>query len=127
MNGCLTRKIVMAGWKTSRIASSLMGLIGDAPKQTDTQERCEKLRAAMLDVVFEAADTRAPQTQIFLRLQNAAEVQTLWYLRSDLMMFLSDHIGESAAMEKLQGITALFDGAVPRQQMLSARRFRARQ
>ena len=116
----------MAGWKTSRLASSLMGLMGDAPKQTDAHARCEKLRAAMLDVVFEAADTRAPQTPIFLRIQNAAEVQTLWYLRSDLMMFLAEQIGESAAMEKLQSITALFDGAVPRQQMLSARRVRAR-
>jgi hypothetical protein len=115
----------MAGWKTSRIASNLMGLMGDAPKQTDTQARCEKLRNAMLDVVFEAVDTQAPQTTIFLRLQNAPEVQTLWYLRSDLMMFLSEHVGESAAMLKLQTITALFEGAIPRQQMLSAKRYRA--
>lgn len=116
----------MLGWKTSRIASSLMGLLSDLPSESDMDARCAQLRTAMLDVVFEAVDTQAPQTTIFLKLHNAPEVQTLWYLRSDLMMFLSDHIGESAAMKKLQGITALFEGAVPRQQMLSATRRRAR-
>jgi len=120
----------MAGWKTSRLTSSLLGFMGDAPKQADMRKdmqlRCEKLRNAMLDVVFEAVDTQAPRTTIFLRLQKASEVQTLWYLRSDLMMFLSERVGESAAMKKLQTITALFEGAVPRQQMLSAKRYRER-
>jgi hypothetical protein len=117
----------MLGWKTSRIASGLMGLLGDSPSESDMDARCAQLRCAMLDAVLEAVDTEAPQTTLFLKLNNAPEVQTLWYLRSDLMMFLSAHIGESAAMKKLQDITALFEGAVPRQQMLSAKRRRSRQ
>jgi hypothetical protein len=118
-------RIAMLGWKTSRIASSLMGLLGDAPAEPSADARFEQLRTAMLDVVFEAVDTEAPQTTIFLKLHKAPEVQTLWYLRSDLMMFLSEHMGESAAMKKLQDITALFEGAVPRQQIISAQRRRS--
>jgi hypothetical protein len=118
----------MLGWKTtSRIASSLMGLRDDASTQNAETARCSQLRAAMLDLVDEAVDTGAAQTLIYRKLTKASEVETLWYLRSDLMMFLSDHIGESAAMTKLHRITALFEGAVPRQHMLSAKRRRANQ
>ena len=117
----------MLGWKTSRIASGLMGLLGDSHNESAMDTRCAQLRCAMLDVLLEAVGTDASHTTLFLKLNNATEVQTLWYLRTDLMMFLSAHIGESAAMEKLQDITALFEGAVPRQQMVSAKRQRARQ
>jgi hypothetical protein len=118
----------MLGWKTpSRIASSLMGLRSDASTENAESARCSQLRSAMLDLVTEAVDGNAAQTTIYYKLQKASEVQSLWYLRSDLMMFLSEHIGESAAMTKLHRITALFEGAVPRQHMLSAQRRRTSQ
>jgi hypothetical protein len=101
-----------------------MGLLGEPAGKPDSLARCAELRSAMLDLVFETVNAEAPYTAIFLKLHQAREVQTLWYLRSDLMMFLSEHVGEAEAMRKLQPVTALFDGAVPRQHMLSAQRRR---
>ncbi len=105
----------MQGWKSSRIASGLMGLLGESAEPIDTAERCGELRAAMKQLVVDIAGPKATSTALFLKLHRTTEVEGLWFLRPELMLFLSTHVGEEQAMEKLRDVTALFGGLVPAQ------------
>ena len=51
---------------------------------------------------------------LHLRLSYAKDVQTLWYLRSDLMGVLANRKGEATATDQLRDITQLFQGLVPK-------------
>ena len=46
------------------------------------------------------------------RLMRAKDIETLWYLRSDLMLTVSEHRGEAHAKVQLDEITRMFDGQV---------------
>ncbi len=52
----------------------------------------------------------------------AAEAQTLWYLRCDLLCLLSDFRGEPFARQELDAITEMFRGIVSESQLPSPRR-----
>jgi hypothetical protein len=105
----------MQGWKSSRIASGLMGLLGDATAPVDVAERFGELRTAMKQLVVDVAGSKASSTPVFLKLNRTTEIEGLWFIRPELMLFLSTHLGEEQSMEKLRAVTALFDGLVPAQ------------
>jgi hypothetical protein len=115
----------MQRWKNSKIASSLLNLLGDGPSARALDSRLEAVRGAMLDELFNALDTGAQRTILFVKLKGASEIQTLWYLRSDLMQVLSAHWGETEAMQRLDALTQHFKGMVPKPQLQSAQRRRA--
>jgi hypothetical protein len=52
----------------------------------------------------------------------ADDIQSLWYLRSDVMHMLSAHCGETLAADKINALTALFRGHLPSAQFASSRR-----
>jgi hypothetical protein len=57
------------------------------------------------------------------KVNQAYSIQTLWYLRIDLLVFLSKHCGEKLARERLSTITDTFRGLIPRNQMPKSGRF----
>jgi hypothetical protein len=114
----------MQSWKNSKFASSLRNLWSEAANEREMDSRLEAVRGAMLEELFNALDARAHRTILFVKLKGAAEIQTLWFLRSDLMQVLSEHLGESEAMQRLDGLTRLFHGIVPKPQLQSALRRR---
>jgi hypothetical protein len=69
----------------------------------------------MKQLVVDVAGPKATSTPLFLKLHRTTEIEGLWFLRPELMLFLSNHMGEEQAMEKLRNVTALFDGLVPAQ------------
>jgi hypothetical protein len=114
----------MRRWKISKFATSFMGLKSDSSSDNEPENRIEEVRSAMLDELFDAMASDAQRSMLFIKLRGATEIQTLWYLRSDLMLALSEYRGESEAMARVGVVTKLFRGMVPAQQLLSAQRRR---
>ena len=89
---------------------SLLGASVAGPQRSPA--RLETIRQAMLDLLQDAGCRTFPQVE--RRILLAADLQALWYLRSDLMAALSYLQGERVAQQSLQGITELFEGALPK-------------
>ena len=105
----------------SRFTSSFAALLSDQDTVLNVDGRLESIRAAMLDALMELE--RVQGSDIWSKVDGAGEVQSLWYLRSELMALLAAHGGERIARQKLDAITELFRGVVPNNQMPLIHRF----
>ena len=105
----------------ARFTTSLMGLMGESASSAEVQIRVDEIRRAMLDIMSESFDEQAarsaPWSRVWVKVSHAANTQTLWYLRIDLMALLSAHCGETVARAKLVAITEKFRGVLPPGQM----------
>jgi hypothetical protein len=103
----------MRWMSTSYIVSSMQGLLGgfhsDEPR---TVFRIEDIRQAMLDSL--GNEGCSSFSHLERRVLFAADLQGLWYLRSDIMAAISSSQGEFVASQKLRQITSMFDGLLPR-------------
>jgi hypothetical protein len=110
-------------WKISKITSSLMALLGDSAPELGTKARVEAIRQEMLHhLVGLEANQRVAKART--RIQYAADVQALWYLRGDVMTVLAEALGESAASERLTDISEKFHGLLPAAQKSRPNRLR---
>lgn len=111
-------------WKISRLSSSLMGLLRERePHQNaGTRSQVEHIREEMLDCMANYLQGRAVRPPVWAKLLEADDIQSLWYLRSDVMHMLCGHCGETLAASKLDEITELFNGHLPKAQFASAKR-----
>ena len=108
----------------SRFTSSFAALLTDQNTIIDLDGRCEDIRAAMLDALMELTPSGSMDAKpTWAAIALASEVQTLWYLRSDLLRLLANCWGESTARQRLDTVTEMFRGVVPKNQMPSPRRF----
>jgi hypothetical protein len=107
----------------SRFKSSFVALLSDQKTIIDADARVENIRAAMLDAL-ESIDRNENMgsSKAWSDIARAADIQTLWYLRSDVLRLLSDFHGEQSARSKLEAMTEMFRGLVPPNQMPSRRR-----
>lgn len=111
--------------RISRYTSSLAALLSASDTTSDVQGRLEEIRAAMLQSVEEFSDTATFRSKRLCETASSAhDIQTLWYLRSDLMTVLSDCRGEQAGRIKLNELTEMFRGVVYQNQMPGPRRLR---
>jgi hypothetical protein len=103
----------------SRFTSSLISLLDEATLTTDAavEIRTEEIRQVMLNAISEFEDEQATSPTLWNMVTHAPSIQTLWYLRSDLLIFLSRRSGEKVASERLLIITETFRGVIPRSQM----------
>jgi hypothetical protein len=77
------------------------------------QSRLEDIREAMLETMSEALEGRVIRPAVWGQVLYAKDIQMLWYQRSDLMAFLSDHYGETMAHQKMAEITREFRDLIP--------------
>lgn len=107
----------------ARFKTSIVALLGDQATVLDADGRVETIRAAMLDALSSIdANENMGSSKAWTDIARAADVQTLWYLRSDVLRLLSDFHGEQLARNKLEAMTELFRGLVSPNQMPSRRR-----
>ena len=99
-------------WKTSKFASSLISLFADSPPDTRNESRAHNIREAILDSLGDATPSHVLD-QVVARVWCAPNIQTLWYLRTDIMTLLSGQYGEAAAREELRVISKMFRGLLP--------------
>jgi hypothetical protein len=100
-------------WPKSSLRSSIYGLLGNpvAPSESILESGTEDIRESMLLALGEAGTKQF--TQVTRRIRYANDIQTLWYLRGDLMAALAAMHGEAAARQKIASITAQFQGLLP--------------
>ena len=108
----------------SRLSSSLMGLMRDPARDAQALAHVEHIRQEMLDCMDLLLDRRAERPTVWTRVQYADDIQSLWFLRSDVMHMLCDQCGETLATLKIDTLTALFRGLIPTAQFASAKRRR---
>jgi hypothetical protein len=107
----------------SRFTSSFAALLKNENTIIDADGRLETIRCAMLDALMELdLDQSLNSESVWAAIVRASEVQTLWFLRSDLLRLLADAGGEAAALVKIEAITKLFRGVVPNNQMQGRKR-----
>lgn len=75
--------------------------------------RLEEIRQAMLDILNEYSRERQ-YASIERRILFAQELESLWYLRSDILRIISQANGEVAAWRAIASITPMFEGYLPR-------------
>jgi hypothetical protein len=107
----------------ARFTSSLMGLMGESASSASVGSRMEEIREEMLGSMLELLPEPAPQSMVWDKVLYAPSIQTLWYLRLDLMALLSEHCGETVAGKALSNITERFRGVLPANQMSKSNRF----
>lgn len=74
----------------------------------------EDIQKAMLFTLRASQQTpTAGGLRLALRIRRCADIQLLWYLRSDLMQELCKVGGEQQAVGKLEEISAMFKGLLP--------------
>lgn len=109
-------------WKISRISTSLMGLLRDSESPADADAQLENIREEMLECMAQYLDGKSVRPAVWGKVLYAKDIQTLWYLRSDVMHMLSQHCGETAAANAIDKITHMFRGLVPTALFASARK-----
>lgn len=113
-------------WNMSRFTSSLAGLLRSQETESQLNNRVEDVRDAMLDCMLAVLGQEAYPPLLWNRILLSHDAQGLWYLRSELMAFLSDHHGETAARKLMMSITDQFKGLVSSGQLEQAKRFQKR-
>jgi hypothetical protein len=101
-----------------------MGLLRDPARSPDAQAQVDHIRHEMLDCMALFLPNQGERPAVWARVQYADDIQSLWFLRSDVMHMLSDHCGETLAALKIDTLTALFRGHIPKAQFASAKRRR---
>jgi hypothetical protein len=91
-------------------SASFFGAVGmtPAPSEAVLEERTEEIRLAMLSTLGEKGAAAYPALR--RRLMFAADIEALWYLRSEWMGALSTLHGERVAAAHLRSINIQFEG-----------------
>jgi len=101
----------------SRLTTTLMGFLDEWLSDPEIEELVTDIRQAMLDCMSVHLASEDIRPLIWNKVFYASSLQTLWYLRTDLMAFLCGHCGEILAREKLAAISEKFRSALPADQM----------
>jgi len=101
-------------WLNPNLRSTLFTLLGHQPSPPESVLRVgiEEIRASMMVALGDSSAFEF--SHVSRRIRYASDIQTLWYLRGDLMAVLAAREGETNARGKIQAISALFDGLLPR-------------
>jgi hypothetical protein len=110
-------------WKKSKFASSLMSLFGESAPDLNPEGRIKDIRQAMLDCLAGLGDSHE-LARVWGRVLYAADIQSLWYLRAEVMNLLAGLLGETAAHSHLSSITNMFNGLLPAAQKPRPNRLR---
>ena len=107
----------------TRFTSSFAALLTDQNSIADVDARMEGIREAMLNALIDLGPGQLLNARpTGAAIACATEVQTLWYLRSDVLRLLAHRWGEPAARSVMDELTEMFRGIVPKNQMPSPRR-----
>lgn len=103
-------------WIPSNLVTGMHNLFHgfDSGHLARAETALEDIREAMLDALEVAGTVVASKLE--LRVTYASDLQDLWYLRGDIMAALAAVEGEALAREKLNQISSMFTGLLPRAQ-----------
>lgn len=96
----------------SKLSSSLMGLLDQELPPAEQEARMDEIREAMQASLASHLQQDMRNTPLWVRLEFASSIQSLWYLRMELMTLLCVHCDETVAHAELRRITEMFRGLV---------------
>lgn len=101
-------------WIPSALVTGLHSLLTglDKTNSSRAENALEDIREAMLDGLGVSSAVAA--TKLELRVTHAEDLQDLWYLHGDLMAAIAAVDGEALAREKINRISDMFKGLLPR-------------
>ncbi|MBC5764344.1 hypothetical protein [Ramlibacter albus] len=82
-----------------------------ALSREEARERMEEIRRTMTDLASSCGGRAS--AGLAMRVHYAADVQALWFMRSELMGLLAISRGEGAAREAIEKLGAMFNGLLP--------------
>ncbi|MGJ7558855.1 hypothetical protein ACSFBX_16870 [Variovorax sp. RB2P76] len=88
----------------------LLNLPGFGSRQA-AESQLGRIRTAMLSVLQDHGGNSVQR--VSQRVRFAADVESLWYLRQDVMIALSAIDGETAARHQMKTINSMFKGGLP--------------
>ncbi|WP_367846290.1 hypothetical protein [Rhodoferax sp. WC2427] len=101
-------------WDSTSIKNSFYSILGMDSARADAgrAQQLEQVRTAMLECLGDVGGFEGPILR--QRVAYAKDVQTLWFLRADLMGVLASRDGEGAARNRMDQIAPLFQGLLPK-------------
>lgn len=100
-----------------------MSLFSDSGASQLPQNNIQDIRQAMLDCI-RTASNGDESALVSAQVLYAADIQSLWYLRSDVMTLLASLQDEATAHARLAPISEMFDGLLPAAQKCRPNRLR---
>ncbi len=101
----------MRAWKPT--IQSIYGLLSGSPRVSrDVEDATGEIQDNMLAALGTAGAKEFPS--VARRIQYAADLESLWYLRGDLMAAIASLHGEQHARQVIKDISAEFDGLLRR-------------
>jgi hypothetical protein len=82
-----------------------------APGREEARERLEQIRRTMTDLAASCGGRAS--AGLAMRVHYAADVQALWFMRSELMGLLAVSRGEGPARDAVEKLSAMFAGLLP--------------
>lgn len=105
-------------WFKPSIRNSISALLSPEVHQ-DPGEALEPVRKAMLDVLGE--DGAQINPQLTRRLKHLHDPHALWFARAEMVAVLSQIHGEALAVHRVQCLSPIFEGLVPKSLIDSGR------
>lgn len=101
-------------WITSSLVAGVQSLFGnpDRVHASRMESALEDIREAMLEGLCVNGTT--PASKLELKVTTANDLHDLWYLRGDVMAAIAAIDGEAAARRKLNQISQMFRGLLPK-------------
>lgn len=100
-----------------------MSLFGESAPDLNSESRIKDIRQAMLDCLAGLGESHE-LARVWARVLYAADIQALWYLRTEVMTLRASLLGESNAHAHLSHITGMFNGLLPAAQRSRPNRLR---
>lgn len=99
------------------MSTSGLGLLHRSPDR-----HISRIRSAMLSLLpAPERSEEVPSQRLAQRVRFADDLESLWYLRQDLLQALSATVGEAVAHRQIQRITRMFRGRLPQAMVPRAR------
>ena len=98
-------------WFKPSLRNSLSALLGPESR-ADEESALEPVREAMLSVLGE--DGARVNPALKRRLKYLHDAHSLWYARAELVAVLSQLHGEALAVHRVQSLSPVFQGLIPK-------------
>ncbi|MEN9493692.1 MAG: hypothetical protein RJA63_4141 [Pseudomonadota bacterium] len=98
----------------TRLATTLMGALSanEPVSDVEIENRCDDIREAMLTLIDQCGRNAATEA-VSNRVCYAKNIEALWYLRTAVMVHVTQVAGETEAHAQLARITWMFRGYLP--------------
>lgn len=108
-------------WFKPGIRNSISALLGPEARKS-SPESVEPVREAMLAVLGE--DGARANPELTRKLKYLHDAHALWFTRAEMVAVLSQLHGEALAVHRVQSLSPVFEGLVPRSLIDSGRSVR---